>query len=307
MFETILVPLDGSRLAERAIPHAERLAQACGAGLVLLRAETAGIGASRVAVVQGALAYLEAIATELRGRGRAVRTTVPYGDPATSVVEEAHRGKADLIVLASHARAGLAHLIYGSVAEEILARAPIPAFLVEVRPDGPDDKPSARWDRLLVPLDGSPFAEVALGPARDLARALGSEVLLVRAFGHPETYPVTLSELAQPYLIDGTGGSRAGSLAYLDAVAAHHLGEILTTRIIREGEPAAVIASTCRDYQAGLVVMASHGRQGAGRFFLGNVAGAAQRLASIPFLLIGPGAGAGLADEPMTLPIVPGI
>src|SRR6188768_1864769 len=110
MFTTILVPLDGSGLAERAVPYAERLARATGARLALVRAETSGITGSRVVVIHQALAYLEGVAKDLRARGLTVRTSAPYGQPAAGVVAEAQRLGADLIVLATHGRSGASHL-----------------------------------------------------------------------------------------------------------------------------------------------------------------------------------------------------
>ena len=99
MFTTILVPLDGSSLAERAVPYAEKLARATGATLVLVRAETSGITGSRVIVIRQALAYLEKLAADLRSRGLTVRTSAPYGQPVAGVIVEAERTEADLIVL----------------------------------------------------------------------------------------------------------------------------------------------------------------------------------------------------------------
>jgi nucleotide-binding universal stress UspA family protein len=136
-FEKILVPLDGSALAETAIPAAVQLAKQQHGTVVLMRAAEApwlsGEGAvdAQVAIVREAEGYLGALADRLRADGcDEVDTSVWYGAPATSIVDAAKAQRTDLIVMTSHGRSGLGRLILGSVAESVLRGTTTPILLV---------------------------------------------------------------------------------------------------------------------------------------------------------------------------------
>ena len=137
----VLVPLDGSRLAEGALDPAIGFARD-GAKLVLLRAVEAHSvpfsdpAAAQVAVIEEAEAYLAAVAARLRSAGATnVETSVWYGPPAESIAEAAGLRKADLIVMSTHGRTGLGRLVLGSVAESVLRTTSTPILLL--RPETP--------------------------------------------------------------------------------------------------------------------------------------------------------------------------
>ncbi len=288
MFTTILVPLDGSSLAECAIPYAEALAARSNARLELVRAETSGITGSRVTVIHEALAYLEKIASGLRARGVMVGTHAPYGAPTAGVIAEARRLAADLIVMASHGRSGFGHLAYGSIAEEILDRAPAPVLLVSARPESSGAATMMGAPRLLVPLDGSIQAEYAIPLARELATTFDGSIVLLQAL-EPQRVgsPVPSSE-AWPDMSEEARKREVAALEYLHAVASQDLAGVATLCVVRTGSPAAVIAAVYPDYGVTMVVMATHGNHGLARFFFGSVAADALHAVSSPFLLIGP-------------------
>jgi nucleotide-binding universal stress UspA family protein len=132
----ILVPLDGSALAETAIPTAVQFAKDQGGTVYLMRAAEApwltGDDAvdAQVAVVRQAEEYLAGIGDRLRGDGCKVDTSVWYGAPAVSIVEAAKVQRVDLIVMTSHGRTGLGRLILGSVAESVLRGTTTPILLL---------------------------------------------------------------------------------------------------------------------------------------------------------------------------------
>jgi nucleotide-binding universal stress UspA family protein len=138
MQSTILVPLDGSPLAEHALPYAERLARATSAHLILCRALSATKLQPEqiVAAVGDARAYVQGVADQLAGRGSIVETTIPWGEPGDEILEQVRSARADLVVMATHGRSGLGRWLYGSVADEVLRRASVPMFLV---PPGSDE------------------------------------------------------------------------------------------------------------------------------------------------------------------------
>jgi nucleotide-binding universal stress UspA family protein len=139
-FDTILIPLDGSRLAEAALPKAmELVGNNPGATLILLRAAEARTfpGAdpidTQVSVVQEAEDYLETVATRLRKEGvSGVRTSVWYGAAAPAILEAARMANPDLILMSTHGRSGIGRLIAGSVAESVLRGTRTPIFLIRV-------------------------------------------------------------------------------------------------------------------------------------------------------------------------------
>jgi nucleotide-binding universal stress UspA family protein len=128
---TMLVPLDGSKLAESVLPHVEALAKQRGAKpeVVLVRAfEPLSTGPGREAPQQ----YLSGIEQRLSAAGLTVRSEVLEGDPAKEIVDYANEKPINLVVMATHGRSGIGRWAYGSVADKVLRRASRPVFLVRV-------------------------------------------------------------------------------------------------------------------------------------------------------------------------------
>jgi nucleotide-binding universal stress UspA family protein len=135
--QKILVPLDGSEIAESALPTAAELAsESPGATLALIRAAEAHpmlVGdsvAAQVNAVREAEEYLKKVSDRLTSQGLKVTTSVWYGPAATSIVEAAKFGNADMIVMTSHGRSGIERLVLGSVAEHVLRGTTTPILLL---------------------------------------------------------------------------------------------------------------------------------------------------------------------------------
>lgn len=189
MFRTVLVPLDGTYLAERALPYAVRLAYACGAELVLYHWTPPLAMECHPADERAASLELEAAAARARARGVPAETIIDHtahDDAAAAVVDSAEARGADFIVMASHGRRGVADAVLGSDAERVIRNAGMPVLVVPAKYDQPR---SADPDvRIVVGLDGSFVSEAALEPAAALARGLRGR-LLARAVdpGRPTT------------------------------------------------------------------------------------------------------------------------
>jgi nucleotide-binding universal stress UspA family protein len=152
MLKTILVPLDGSPLAEAILPYAEALARASG--------------------------------ERLRDGRLAVAVRVAWGAPEAVIGDAATDAAADLIALSTRGPGGLSRALFGSVADAVLRHAPVPVLLVPSRV-------STAWHgkgeaQVLVPLDGSAFAEESLAPAAQVASLLGADLHLFRVVVPPE-------------------------------------------------------------------------------------------------------------------------
>ena len=134
---TILVPLDGSPLAEAALPKAVELAESSGARLLLLRAAEAhtfpGVDPvdAQIKVVREAEEYLAQVTDRFATKGlKDVKASVWYGPAASAIVEAARVNEVDLIVMTTHGRSGLGRLILGSIAESVVRGTHTPILLV---------------------------------------------------------------------------------------------------------------------------------------------------------------------------------
>jgi nucleotide-binding universal stress UspA family protein len=290
MYRTILVPVDGSAFGERALPLAVTLAWRLGAKLVLMRAASAtvfpGVDATdaEVRAVDEAREYLVNLKAEWSGQGARIDIALPYGDPATEILQEIDTRHVDMVVMSTHGRSGLGRWIYGSVGEKVLSTSPFPVVLV--RPTGhlpPLDRDPAH-STILVPLDGSPLAEAALPHAEYLAQRLGGKLVLLRVV--ERAGPVfAYAGLVTPPHVD----AHPEAELYL-AVLAQRLSATGSTvqTAVREGWAADVIAYGSGEWQPSMIVMATHGRTGVARLLLGSVAVEVVRRSPLPVMLVRP-------------------
>jgi nucleotide-binding universal stress UspA family protein len=294
VFNTLLVPLDGSELAERALPYAVRLAADRGGRLVLTRAALApppsGMDWERqqLAVMEEATAYLAGVAEKVATRVP-VATAPVYGHAADAILAAAQQFGADSIVMATHGRTGLAHLLHGSVAEAVLRRSPLPVFVVHARPGEAAAPPFASASaRILVPLDGSAFALAALPAALEIIGPTG-ELVLCSVAAAPDHVERDEHGRVRAYLDQQEEAVRRETLDYLRSVEAQlkqQRPDLQVTLDVRIGDPAPGIAMAEIALAADLVVMATHGRTGIRRAVLGSVAGAVLTTGSVPVLLV---------------------
>ena len=141
MYQRVLVPLDGSRVAEAILPFIEQIAGPLDMEVLLVRvvpltsmdvvgmAKEAQAGAPILKELD-AQGYLEPLVASLKAKGVGAGARVRIGDPATEIVAAAKEINADLIAMTTHGRSGLGRLLFGSVAEAILRGSPIPVFLL---------------------------------------------------------------------------------------------------------------------------------------------------------------------------------
>jgi nucleotide-binding universal stress UspA family protein len=291
VYTTILVPLDGSPLADRALPYAATLARSSHARLALVRAALAhtlpGVDPSeaQVTVVQRAERELEATAERLRSEGLTVETHVYYDEAARAIVDAAEQATVDLVVMSTHGRGGIGRWVYGSVADRVLRRVAAPVLLVPAAADPlrTSDAPL----RILVPLDGSTLAEEVLGEVRSLAAARGAELLLLRVV--EPLAPIEADGAGYLVLAQEEAAELAEAGSYLERVAARlRAGGLMVATQAVLGEALPTVAATASECQADLIAMATHGRGGLARLVLGSVAAGVLHRTRTPLILVRP-------------------
>lgn len=281
LLERIVVALDGSLTAERALGYAVPIAGSVGADVVLARA------VGKPGEQHAAETYLAPIARAVAGHGVPVRAVVGVEEPARLLDGQARTDR-DLIVLASHGRSGLGRWTYGSVAEQVLLGSRAPVLLVRawspplLRPV--DGQPIV----LAVPLDGSVASEAALPVATELARGLKGAVVLVGVVDQQPAAPtgVVFWGVAPP---QPPPEDEAVVSTYLDGLVAQIRAQgIPADRALRVGMPAAEIADAAHDAHAAFIVMATHGQSGVPDTVIGPVALAFLHLGNEPVLFVRP-------------------
>jgi nucleotide-binding universal stress UspA family protein len=295
----ILVPLDGTDLAEAALPVAAALATRLEAtvGLVHLlekRAPRAVHGRPHLMAPGEAETYLDDVAARRFPKQLKVKVHVHSEgvlDVAASITAHAEeRGEAggDLVVMCAHGGRTTREALIGALAQQVTARGRTPVLVV--RAAGPTGAGAFRLASLLVPLDGDPAHEGALAPAAELAAAFGAAVrllLIVPTFG-------TLSGRWV-----STGRFLPGTTARMLDLSVKERSEYLKGRVaelkvrglstgaeVARGDPARVIAAAADRLPPDLIVLSTHGRRGLGAVWEGSVASKLFRRCRLPLLLV---------------------
>jgi nucleotide-binding universal stress UspA family protein len=288
---TILVPLDGSQFAEKALGYAEFLVKATSAELVLCRALPVDLiqpADDDFAMADEARGYLRHVASRLEERGCTVTTLTDWGSAAGCILEHVRGRQADLVVMSTHGRSAPGRWLYGSVADEVMRGSPVPVALIPPAVSMPAAARAVGLTRVLVPLDGSERSETALPPAMDVATTLGAEILLLAVVPFP---PYSLYDDGTALVAFAPETELTDSERYLADVAARvqAAGIKVTTRAL-VANPAIAIAQVAAAEHADAIVMATHGRTGMARMVLGSVAMGTLQRTGVPLLLVGPAA-----------------
>lgn len=292
MFEKILVPLDGTDLAEMALSYSEELATSLGSEVILLHVH----GAGDQQYEHMHKVYLERIAenvrrniekNSLKSSEVKITTKVEIGEPSENICNFVEKNDITLIIMTSAGASSLrAAKKLGSVSDHICHTVPIPVMLI--RPHNTEEIEGRKRliNRLLLPLDGSDLSKLALPIGEELANKL--------------SIPITLFQMIQvilPY-----GGEAAPFVDYdkfsqdemesvrneILAIEKELTGKSLDVshRVTIGGDAAHEIIESGKNIGADLVVMSTHGRSGLAHWALGSIAEKVLRYGEIPLLLV---------------------
>jgi nucleotide-binding universal stress UspA family protein len=299
MLRLIMVPLDGSRFAEQALPLALALARRSGAKLHLVSVrpsfplDFAGTEADE---------YLERVTKQIESElpGNITHRVLfnemgglSYPPPASNSVADllsrhAEEKDAGLVVMTTHGRGGLRRAWLGSVADSLARLSSAPVLLV--KPHDESFGIAAEVDRglqhIVIPLDGSANAERAIPFAIDVGELFGAHYTLLRVMmtlaytPHHETLGDYVPELASPM-------SRPSIQQYLEELAEplRQRGLEVTAHVVEHGSAPRAIVEYAATHGAALIAMSTSGAGGMRRLFLGSVADKVVRSADIPVLV----------------------
>lgn len=296
MYRRMLVPLDGSKLAEETFPYARELAGRLDLDLdflhVCLPLESDFIPMSQVYVdtlAGSAREQIQRIQATTAGKESVrqvnVRSKVVTGYPAEEILKYSEENTIDIILLATHGNSGVRRWALGSVAYQVLHASKIPVWLV--RSGIPNEIVFDQWPQrtILVPLDGSKPAESALPHAEALAKQRGIqavEILLLSvyapsvspvAYYFPTDFPVTVPLKYAEYVQQQIDQAKKQCEKYLKGIADQLVSKGLKVRTEAiMGNVSEEIIKYTRQNPFQLIVMASHGRSGISHLAFGSVA-----------------------------------
>jgi nucleotide-binding universal stress UspA family protein len=289
----VAVALDGSEFGERALPSAAAISSLFDATLILISVLPAR-GAMRVlpkgrssgnpmeAGQAETEAYLSGLAGRYREQGIRAEYYVAAGPVAQSIDVLTNELGADLLVMSTHGRSGVSRFMMGSNASAFLQLLRLPLILLRPQALAAGERPILR--RVLVTLDGSGFAEQVLPWAQVVSQVSSAELLLL-----------TVPEVPDPSMYGAMGDAidelreqaESNARRYLERTAAMLRDQGMAVRPLVEGSrPATTILDVAEREGVDLIMVATHGRGGMERLFLGSVADRVVHHSTCPVLLI---------------------
>jgi len=285
MYDSILLPVDGSEHTAKIVHHAAELAQWTEAKIqVVFVADTTR---DSLTVVDGDVVdaleregkpIVSDVASELDSLGVEHGTDIVQGSPAPTIVDYAERYDYDLIVLPTHGRTGISRYLLGSVTEKVVRLSDVPVLTARMQSD---EQLTFPYENILVATDGSPASNAAAKHGLALAAALDATVHVLSVVDDTSLGPDVRSVLSTEEL----ERPAVEAVEDVDAEAdAYELPDVRTN--VEHGSPAAVIKEYIETSDIHAVVMGSSGRRGVDRILLGSVAEKTVRSAPVPVITV---------------------
>jgi nucleotide-binding universal stress UspA family protein len=285
MWKKILVPLDGSDLAELALPYARELAVAFNSELILLHVSEP----SEEQYLHMHQLYLEKIAVQTKKLVKKVSPMVISGKTVEEIVKYTEKNDIRLIIMASHGRSGIIPWAAGGMASKVIDATGVPLLIIKATQPQRKTKEKHLISRILLPLDGSEAGEAAITRVKELKSRLEAEVILLEVV--PEGRHLrTVGGL--DYILfpeQELETFKTEAKAYLDEVykrLQRSKGELKIE--IRSGEVAKEILNYAKKKKASLIAIASHGHSGMTKWVFGSTAQKVIQDSPIPVLVVKP-------------------
>lgn len=297
MFKKILVPLDGSTLAECILPHVVALLHRNEAEVILLQVLEQNIPPDQVRPIDPlswrfrqteAKTYLEDVSQRLQEakQSGAIETILLEGQAPERIVELAHERTVDLIALSSHGRSGLSGWNVSSVVQKIILQAYTSVFLARAYQPNPPELVDLRYRRIMAPLDGSQRAECVLPLLAALSQEHQAEIVLSHVVVYPEMprrIPLIPEEreLSQR-LVEF---NREEATRYFEQLKSRLPGSV-QTRVVLSDNVIATLHNLVEDEMIDLVVLSAHGYSALRKYPYGSVSTSFIAYGATPLLII---------------------
>jgi len=298
MFDPILVPLDGSLLAECVLPHAVAIARAFDARVMLLRMLDKNQACEKGQLFDlvnweihktEAKVYLEKTGDRLHQSGLKVDTTVLEGLVAESITEFAQSQGMKLIILSSHGHSGLSQWGLSSVSQKIVYSAPTSVFIIRAHQSATSELVERKYTRILVPLDGSRRAENVLPMVTLLARFNRSRIHIAHVVKTPEMarqMPLAREDVDLSERI--VSRNREEAIRYLDQVRLHSPleGIEIQTHLLTSDNAAAALHELVEKEGIDMTVLSAHGYSGIDQWPYGGLVNNFLLYSKVPLLVV---------------------
>ena len=301
MFDNILVPLDGSQLAECALPHIAAIAHSFDAEVILLRMlekNQEGTAAQlfdflnwQINKTEAEL-YLERIRAQFQESGLRARSAVLEGLAAEGIIEYAQNQGMKLVVLSTHGHGGLTHWGISSITQKIILSAPTSLLIVRAHQYGAHPleltEPTA-YQRILVPLDGSQRAENVLPIITQLAHIHKSQIHIVQVVQTPEMarqLPPAPEDIDLSNRV--VARNRREAAGYLEQVKSRSSRENIAvqTHLITSDNAAAALHQLEEQEHIDMVVLSAHGYSGNHQWPYGSMVNNFIMYGKVPLLIV---------------------
>lgn len=295
MKRRVLIPLDGSTAAETALWHAAAVVDALAEGVMLVHVlETDAPNEPSVRDLDWRLmraeahAYLRSVAQRLEERGIDVSLSIDVGNAAEQIVRHARDDEIVLVVMAAHGRGEADAFASGGTINKVLSLASTSVMVVRRCDDTDRVATEQGYRRIVIPLDGSPASEWALGLATGLARRHDAATLLVHLVAeHPrawEKLPPSAEEIVLQEQLDGLRRERAERYLEAQKERLAHTGLEVLTHVAPALHVAEGIRTLAEEHGADVIALAAHGASAA-PYPYGGVAQRLLTASGVPILV----------------------
>lgn len=296
MFKHILVPLDGSVMAESVLPASASLASTLKVSITLLHVIEQNAPGEvhkdrHLTRADEAETYLRDIAQNNFEKGAKVDWhvhTAEVKDMADGIAAHAEELKSDLIVMCTHGHSGVRAILFGSIAQQVIARGGIPVLVLRPSPSSGPETFTLR--KIMLPLDSESTHDDIFPYARSLAQAYKAEIAMLTVI--PTFSTLKGEEVATSSLLPGTTSAlldiqeqtmREHLQSHVDELQG--VGLTASAEVVR-GDPAAEIVNAAGRWHADLMLLATHRKAGMDAFWARSVAPDIARKTKLPLLLI---------------------
>lgn len=278
MIERIVVPLDGSLTAEAILPQVRRLLYRNDSEVILVRAVDPPMAENAITVAEVELSaardYILGQVERLEKAGVRAKYVVRIGNPVGVILDVAEEHRATMVAMATHGATGLKRVLFGSVAENLMRKSPIPVFLVrpfwsyEIVSRTRTEQAPVR--NVLLPVDGSDLSLKALPGVIELSDLFEARIVLLRVLEEKHGSAESVAEAEKQMAAIARTIEKKG---------------VETLTLIERGEPVEQILKVISFHEIDLVAMTTHGRSGLSRALMGSVTEDVLRRATVPILI----------------------